>query len=247
MLIFLDTEFTDFIDIDLISIGMVSEDGRTFYAERDDYKREAESHFVLEAVKPHLGQQPEVICSREVLTRRLYEWFKTFPGQVQIACDSAHDRDLLWDALEDGLPTNLEPQVLKLAWGSENQAFNDAVCEYYSLRRRPRHHALHDALALRAGWVTYTTSVLEIPVTNVASFVLDLAKQYGVRATRTRLDEFAEALTRLSGDEVVLDLVGQTLVALRENQLITGMQMNRMFVNHIRESASVNELRSQMR
>ncbi len=41
MLIFLDTEFTDFIDCDLISIGMVSEDGRHFfYAEREDYQRD---------------------------------------------------------------------------------------------------------------------------------------------------------------------------------------------------------------
>ncbi|AOF84688.1 hypothetical protein BSY239_3397 [Hydrogenophaga sp. RAC07] len=116
MLIFLDTEFTDFIDIDLISIGLVSEDGgATFYAERNDYRREAASDFVREAVLPHLGQQPENSCSREELTRRLYEWLHGFPGTVQIACDSTHDRDLLWDALENGLPTNLDPKVLKMA------------------------------------------------------------------------------------------------------------------------------------
>ncbi len=60
MLLFLDTEFTDFIDIDLISIGLVSEDGSaTFYAERNDYRREAASDFVRVAVLPHLEQQPE--------------------------------------------------------------------------------------------------------------------------------------------------------------------------------------------
>lgn len=128
MLLFLDAEFTDFIDIDLISIGLVSEDGRaTFYAERNDYRREAISDFVREAVLPHLGQQPEASCSREELTRRLYEWLRGFPATLQIACDSTHDRDLLWDALEDGLPPNLEPTVLKLAWQSEDRVFNTSI------------------------------------------------------------------------------------------------------------------------
>ncbi len=234
MLLFLDTEFTDFIDIELISIGLVSEDGRTFYAERNDYRQEAASHFVYEAVRPHLGRQPEAICSREELTRRLYEWFSTFPGKVQIACDSTHDRDLLWDALEDGLPSNLEPKVIKLAW-QEDRSFNEAVCKYHDQPGHPRHHALHDAQALRAGWLGRSSVPPDIPVDNVEEFILGLAKQHGVRVTRTKLDEFAEALTRLSGDDVVLDHVGQTLVALRERSLITGNQMNRMMTNYLRE------------
>lgn len=35
--LFLDTEFTDFIDCEMISIGIVREDGREFYAERNDF------------------------------------------------------------------------------------------------------------------------------------------------------------------------------------------------------------------
>lgn len=235
MLIFLDTEFTDFIDIDLISIGMVSEDGRTFYAERNDYRREAASDFVREAVLPHLGERPEAICSREELTKRLYEWLRAFPGQVQIACDSTHDKDLLWDALEDGLPSNLDPWVFKLAWQSEEPVFNEAIEQYHAQPGRPRHHALHDAQALRAGWQARSRVPMEIPVDDVGKFILDLANQHGVRTTRTKLDEFAEAVTRLSGDEVVLDHVGQTLVALKERELVTGDQMNRLFVNYLRE------------
>ncbi len=154
MLLFLDTEFTDFIDIDLISIGLVSEDGRaTFYAERNDYRRDAASDFVRVAVLPHLEQQPENTCSRKELTRRLYEWLHRFPATLQIACDSTHDRDLLWDALENGLPPNVEPTVLKLAWQSEDRVFNEAVCKYHDQPGRPRHHALHDAQALRCGWL----------------------------------------------------------------------------------------------
>ena len=40
MLVFIDTEFTDFVQIDLISIALVSDDGREFYAERTDYCRD---------------------------------------------------------------------------------------------------------------------------------------------------------------------------------------------------------------
>lgn len=40
MLVFLDTEFSDLVQIDLISIALVAEDGHEFYAERTDYLKE---------------------------------------------------------------------------------------------------------------------------------------------------------------------------------------------------------------
>jgi hypothetical protein len=47
MLVFLDTEFTDFLNCDLISIGMVSEDGQhELYAERSDYEASLCNSFV---------------------------------------------------------------------------------------------------------------------------------------------------------------------------------------------------------
>ena len=54
MLIFLDTEFTDFVDCDCIAIGLVAEDGREFYAELTDYRQEACSDCVRETVLPLL-------------------------------------------------------------------------------------------------------------------------------------------------------------------------------------------------
>lgn len=36
MRIFIDTEFSDLQNMDLISIGLVAEDGAEFYAERSD-------------------------------------------------------------------------------------------------------------------------------------------------------------------------------------------------------------------
>mgnify|MGYP003705540817 CR=1 FL=1 len=59
MLIFLDTEFTDFIDTELISIGLVDENGREFYAESTQYRQEACSDFVRQVVVPLLGQHKD--------------------------------------------------------------------------------------------------------------------------------------------------------------------------------------------
>ena len=52
-LIFVDTEFTDFINTELISIGLVTDDGNHyFYAELDDYNPKACSEFVRNVVLP---------------------------------------------------------------------------------------------------------------------------------------------------------------------------------------------------
>ena len=160
MLLFLDTEFTDFIDIELISIGIVSEDGlHTFYAERNDFRRESASDFVRTAVMPHLGQRPRDSLCREELGHRLYGWIHGLPERVFIACDSAHDRDLLWDAMYQGRPSNLDPKVVELASLTTVVRFNEAVYRYHLETGAPRHHALHDARALRVGWMALNQSI----------------------------------------------------------------------------------------
>lgn len=156
MVVFLDTEFTDFIDCELISIGMVSEDGtHEFYAERTDYPDDWCSDFVREAVLPHLGKIPGSGCGREELRRRLWNWFATLPPHVQIATESAHDRDLLWDAFGEGLPANLDPAVLDLRPLIDTAVFNEAVCRYHAVPGQPWHHAMHDARANRLGWLVW--------------------------------------------------------------------------------------------
>lgn len=156
MLIFLDCEFTDFIDCELISIGMCSEDGqREFYAERSDYERSWASSFVHEAVLPHLGQIPGAACAHDELTHRLWAWFATLPRHVQLASDSTHDRDLLWDAFGESLPVNLDKSVFDLRPLIDTTVFNDAVCRYHAQPNHSWHHALHDARAHRAGWLAW--------------------------------------------------------------------------------------------
>lgn len=156
MLIFLDTEFTDFLDCELVSIGLVSEDGQhEFYAERTDYTDSRCSDFVRDAVLPHLGNIPGAACTRSELTRRLWGWFSTLPRHVQIATDSTHDRDLLWDAFGEGLPENLDKSVFDLRPLIDTTVFNDEVCCFHERPNQPWHHALHDARAHRAGWLAW--------------------------------------------------------------------------------------------
>jgi hypothetical protein len=82
-----------------------------------------------------------------------------------------------------------------------------------------------------------------LPKTNVAGFITDLARRSGVATTRTKLDEFAEVVTKMAGDEVKLDHVGQTLVALKERKVVSGLQMNTLLLNHLREMRGVRSVR----
>lgn len=156
MLIFLDTEFTDFIDCELISIGMVAEDGQyEFYAELTDYNKDICSHFVLDAVVPHLGKIPGASCTRNELTQRLWQWFATLPENVQIATELITDVELLWDALSEGLPENLDKSVFNLRPLFEDPSFNTAVTRYHEEFDHPWHHALHDAKGHHRGWLAW--------------------------------------------------------------------------------------------
>ena len=58
MRLFLDTEFTSPETKQLISIGIISEDGqRSFYGELNDYDASLCNRFVCESVLPHLEHQ----------------------------------------------------------------------------------------------------------------------------------------------------------------------------------------------
>lgn len=78
--------------------------------------------------------------------------------------------------------------------------------------------------------------VADLPLTEIAAFVKSLAKAYGVEVQRSRLNDFAEAVSRLSGDDEPLDDTGKLLVELRKNLIIDGRQLARLMSNHFRET-----------
>jgi hypothetical protein len=153
VLIFLDCEFTDFIQCDLISIGMVSEDGRyLFYAERSDFEQGWCNPTVRANILPLLDGSN--VVTRDELAAQLRAWFATLSRQVVIGCDHRTDWDLLLDALDGELPPNVTSQWRDLRYLNDNPAFNNAVNRFHSLPNQPWHHALRDAEAHRAGWVS---------------------------------------------------------------------------------------------
>lgn len=155
MLIFLDTEFTDFVQIDLISVALVSEDGHEFYAERTDYRREDCTDFVLAAVLPLLGRIPGAACTRGQLTQRLRTWLEALPEPATLVFDYFSDWELLVDAIlgDDGdkLPVSIGGKQLLAADIVSDSVFQNALNRTFT-REWPPHHALADARAIRAGY-----------------------------------------------------------------------------------------------
>ncbi|MGR2682416.1 hypothetical protein [Chromobacterium haemolyticum] len=166
MLVFVDTEFTDFIQIDLISIGLVAEDGREFYAERNDYRREDYNNFVVSGVLPLLQRTPSAPCSAEQLTCRLREWFEALGEPVTLVFDYFADWELLADALlgdvHQSLPTNIGEKWLLPQEIVGAPIFQRALMATYS-SDWPPHHALLDARALRVGYLAWQAANLGRP------------------------------------------------------------------------------------
>jgi hypothetical protein len=155
MLLFLDTEYTDPFNIDLISLGLVSEDGKhEFYCERTDFEAGWCNAFVRTAVLPHLGQWPDLVADRVGLRARLAAWFATLPRSITIACDSYTDWELVLDALDGERPGNLTGRY-DLRGLIDHSTYHQAVCRYHELDGQPWHHALHDARAHRMGWLAW--------------------------------------------------------------------------------------------
>lgn len=155
MLLFLDTEFTDFHDSDLISLALVSECGRyEFYAERTDFDVSRCNEFVRSTVLPKLGVSnagPGPL-DRKALAVALHAWLNRLhdldPGSyVMVFYDFDTDFKLLVEALCGEKPAwlegaNISDQVNPISWAKS--ALDDSQVV---------HHALYDARELRADWI----------------------------------------------------------------------------------------------
>lgn len=75
----------------------------------------------------------------------------------------------------------------------------------------------------------------QLPRKNVKQFVSSVAQSHNIVSKRSRLDGWAEAVTRAAGDSIELDPFGQTLLALFKAQLINGKQMSRLMSNYMLE------------
>lgn len=145
MRVFLDTEFTDFEDCELISIGMVSEDGREFYAERTDYDRSKCNDFVKEIVLPLLGREPAIVGTREEIAAELRLWLGQF-DQVEVCVDYSTDYELFADLVRGPRSLGIQPGCeCRHIWN--DIAAVDIERYWRENGQQQEHHALHDARA----------------------------------------------------------------------------------------------------
>lgn len=174
--IFIDTEFTDLLDPHLISIGLITEDGKNeLYLERNDYDKSTSSPFVKVAVEPLF--QTKGFPLHEI-SAKLFHWLAMLPGKYQIICDYYTDWELFIDVVEN-LPPNIEPQIALLYAELDTRgtmhgmktgtiletcvrarnAFHMGMEDYFFTNKLPHHHALYDAKANRYGWLMASSAI----------------------------------------------------------------------------------------
>lgn len=79
-------------------------------------------------------------------------------------------------------------------------------------------------------------------LTPTGQYVQDLAHRQGVKYIRTYADEWAEAVTNLSDDNVETDETEQLLIALKKSGRISGGEMVQLLVNHLEEDKLVRPI-----
>ncbi len=138
----LDTEFTSFDACQLISLAIVGEDGREFYAERSDFDLSLCSDFVREIVLPQLGQFPGRSMPLADLKRELLAWLQIIPVKPKpVLCyDYEGDFALVSELLGGPLPRGWKTENVFMRLNAERLA------AYFGEHGR-EHHALHDARA----------------------------------------------------------------------------------------------------
>jgi hypothetical protein len=176
--VFFDTEFTSLGDPHLLSVGLVTFDGRgECYGELDLHSKVGQARLaatpqdVREAViEDKWGLFPDSVCDSDgSLGQRVGEWLLRVAesdsgGRVRLLYDYPTDFELLVGALKE---CDLWSSVRVVAsqcnvageTGSIGPELASEAC-FRSLRRRQpplyRHHSLADALALRAAWRTWS-------------------------------------------------------------------------------------------
>lgn len=180
MKIYFDTEFTGLRkDTTLISIGMVAENGATFYAELTDFDRSQCDDWINEnVVSELLHDKPEIwysgIADRQVygtkeeVGNELHDWLQQF-DEVQFVSDVCHyDMTLVIDLLGEtafDLPRHVSPVCYDINQDiayfyniSQKQAFDKSreqiVQELYEdisvkVNINKKHNSLYDAEIIR--------------------------------------------------------------------------------------------------
>lgn len=175
MKIFFDTEFTGLHkDTTLISIGLVDENGRTFYAEFSDYDKSQCNEWIRENVIKHLylgkyehtsflNENTTVFGSKDFIKNKLEKWLSKYE-EVELVSDCCHyDMVLFVDIFGSAfdIPYNVNPtchdinqDIAKYFKISERKAFDlsrEDIIEHWNIKiEGDKHNALYDAKVIKA-------------------------------------------------------------------------------------------------
>lgn len=166
MRIFFDTEFTGLRkDTSLISIGCVSEDGRTFYAEFSDYDQKLVDDWIKENVLANLrfsdySSTPKIDLEHHAMKAGrvsvagfLTQWLSQFESVVMWSDCLAYDWVLFCDLFGGALniPKNIYYIPFDLSTALEISGVDpDINREEFCGHAGQKHNALHDAKVIKA-------------------------------------------------------------------------------------------------
>ena len=153
MRVYLDTEFTQFTQPQLISIGLAAEDGREFYAVSKSFSLEQCSAFVRNVVLPIIEDWPIATLDRRELRASLRQWLNESAEPVEIVCDFVIDAELLLELIDGQTDFSLREfnvAGVSVISGVAFAEIAESVDAYFTEPRQwLRHHSLEDARALR--------------------------------------------------------------------------------------------------
>lgn len=154
--VFFDTEFTGLHQgTTLISIGLIDENGRSFYAELMDYDRAQCDDWINDNVIAHLTGE-HLVTTRK-LKKQLEDWFMFYaPGAVQMWSDCLAYDWVLFNQIFGGafkIPKAIYYIPFDLCTLFELKGIDpDINREQYagSITDARKHNSMHDALVIRA-------------------------------------------------------------------------------------------------
>jgi len=165
--VFFDTEFTGLHqNTTLISIGLIAENGKTFYAEFDDYDKTQVSEWIRTNVIDNLIIHPDrkhyyrvtdndeiYLGNSEHITDKLQEWLSNL-GEVEIWSDCLHYDWMLFINLWGNafaIPSNVYYIPFDICTLMKIKGVDpDINREEFAGIEGAKHNALHDAKVIKA-------------------------------------------------------------------------------------------------
>ena len=78
-------------------------------------------------------------------------------------------------------------------------------------------------------------SATQIEALTAAEEIRALASKHKIVASRTKLDDWADDVTRLAGDDVSFDEVQELVVALRRAKVVDGIALTKLHSRYLDE------------